>query len=130
MGMGLSVNNTRAVIEAGLGVKTSFLRTPKFNITATHKNREGRDYLLPRDANTSLEFIFALYALFLLGYVVSTCAFGLALWLILYAGGFIYILYLSMTQTSQASSNPGGFSLRNPLKRISSPGIKSQPLGD
>ena len=130
MGMGLSVNNTRAVIEAGLGVKTSFLRTPKFNITGAQKNQEGRDYLLPRDANTWLEFFFALYAVFLLGYVVSTGAFGLALWLVLYTGGFTYILYLSMTQTSQASSNPGGFSLRNPLKRMSSPGIKSQPLGD
>ena len=46
MGMGLSVNNTRAAIEAGLGVKTSFLRTPKFNITGGQDAQGKRDYLL------------------------------------------------------------------------------------
>ena len=130
MGMGLSVNNTRAVIEAGMGVKTSFLRTPKFNITGGQDAQGIRDYLLPRDPNTWLEVGFALYALFLLGYVVTTGAFGLALWLVLYAGGFSYIVYLGLIQSKKAPSRPNLNSLRNLFKRKPIPDIKSQPLGD
>ncbi|MEZ5353156.1 MAG: hypothetical protein R2762_11015 [Bryobacteraceae bacterium] len=40
-GAALSVINTKAVIEALLGVKTSFVRTPKYAITGNQK-QEGR----------------------------------------------------------------------------------------
>lgn len=130
MGMGLSVNNTRAVIEAGIGVKTSFLRTPKFNITGGQDAQGKRDYLLPRDTNTWLEVGFSFYALLLLLYVITTGAFGLALWLVLYAGGFLYIVYLGVTQSKEAPAKPARNLLRYLLKRKSIPDIKSQPLGD
>jgi len=40
--MGLSLNNSVAVIEGYLGIKSSFVRTPKFNLAANHNAEENR----------------------------------------------------------------------------------------
>jgi hypothetical protein len=41
--MGLSLNNTVAVIEGYLGIKSSFVRTPKFNV-ASKSEFKGNKY--------------------------------------------------------------------------------------
>ena len=41
--MGLSLSNTIAVIEGYLGIKSSFVRTPKFNV-ATKSEFKGNKY--------------------------------------------------------------------------------------
>ena len=40
--MGLALNNSVAVIEGYLGIKSSFVRTPKFNIAANNKVTENK----------------------------------------------------------------------------------------
>lgn len=45
MSMGLSLHNAIAVIEGYLGKKTSFVRTPKFNISATDSNFKKNIYI-------------------------------------------------------------------------------------
>jgi cellulose synthase/poly-beta-1,6-N-acetylglucosamine synthase-like glycosyltransferase len=102
LGMGLSVNNTRAVLEATLGIKTSFLRTPKFDIKGNRSLTKGPEYQLPRDLNVWIELFFALFGLTLLAFVLFNGSFGLVIWLLLYTGGFVYITYLGITQTALA----------------------------
>ena len=56
LGVGLSLNNTRAVGEALLGKQSSFLRTPKFNLRGEKReHQKTSSYLLPRDANVWIE---------------------------------------------------------------------------
>lgn len=118
LGMGLSVNNTRAFAEASLGIKTSFLRTPKFNLLGGEGARENHDYVLPRDASFWIEVLLAVYSVGLLAYVILIGAWGLVFWVLLYAGGFSYVAGLSYIQSlpRKAESNPGRLTLSQESK--------------
>ena len=68
LGTGLSVNNSRAVIEAMLGVRSAFKRTPKFAVTRAGKDWHTSAYVLPSDPTVWVEVVLALYANALLVY--------------------------------------------------------------
>ncbi len=118
LGMGLSVNNTRAFTEASLGIKTSFLRTPKFNLQGGEGAGENHDYMLPRDANFWIEALLGVYSVGLLAYVILIGAWGLVFWVLLYAGGFSYVAGLSYIQSlpRNAKSKPGRLTLSQESK--------------
>lgn len=99
LGMGLSLNNTRAVAEAITGKQSPFKRTPKFNLYGTDVNRKYSDYLLPRDRNTWLELVLAIYAFSLLIYALYNGVWGLLIWLTLYTGGYGYVSGLTIKQS-------------------------------
>jgi hypothetical protein len=91
LGSGVALNNTRAIIEALLGVNNIFQRTPKFRIEAQHDRWLGSQYALPLDLMVIGELALALYA-------IATV--GVALWqgnayavpfLLLYVTGFGYV---------------------------------------
>src|SRR5215472_18878243 len=44
VGVGLTIINTRAVLEALFGVQTAFARTPKYNISGGAVNLENKKY--------------------------------------------------------------------------------------
>jgi cellulose synthase/poly-beta-1,6-N-acetylglucosamine synthase-like glycosyltransferase len=91
LGTGVALNNTRAIIEALLGVNNVFKRTPKFRIEARNDRWLGSQYALPLDGMIFGELALALYA------VASV---GVSLWqgnlfavpfLMLYVSGFGYV---------------------------------------
>jgi hypothetical protein len=98
LGMGLSLNNSLAVIEAVLGKTSAFLRTPKLNIRGKNVPKMANEYVLPRDPNAWVEIILALYTIGLLVYGMSQGVWGLVIWLLLYAGGYTYIASLNFKQ--------------------------------
>lgn len=60
--MGLSMHNGLAVIEGLLGIKTPFIRTPKFNIAQKGQTWKGNDYVKPAlSPLTILEGLLCLY---------------------------------------------------------------------
>jgi cellulose synthase/poly-beta-1,6-N-acetylglucosamine synthase-like glycosyltransferase len=68
--MGLSLHNGVAVIEGLLGVKSPFVRTPKFNITRKGESWRTNIYVHPKlNAITLLEGFFCLY--FIAGLVIG-----------------------------------------------------------
>jgi cellulose synthase/poly-beta-1,6-N-acetylglucosamine synthase-like glycosyltransferase len=91
LGMGLSINNSRAVLEALAGKQSSFLRTPKFNVTGNTTAVRSSEYLLPRDPSVWIEIVLALYASALLVYVLVQGVWSMVIWLLLYACGYIMI---------------------------------------
>jgi len=101
MGMGLSLNNSIGVFEALLGVRSAFLRTPKFNIRGADPTVRISDYLLPHDPTAWLEMTLAVYAAGLLVYVLVQGVWSLVFWLFLYAGGYFYVAGLNIRQTIQ-----------------------------
>jgi len=55
--MGLTLNNTVAILEGYLGIKTSFVRTPKFNINSKHEFKGNKYDRKKIDLMTILEGI-------------------------------------------------------------------------
>jgi hypothetical protein len=91
LGSGIALNNTRAVVEALLGVNNVFKRTPKFHIERRDDRWLGSQYALPLDGMIIGELALAVYAL-------ATVA--VSLWrgnvfavpfLLLYVSGFGYV---------------------------------------
>jgi cellulose synthase/poly-beta-1,6-N-acetylglucosamine synthase-like glycosyltransferase len=96
LGSGVALNNTRAVIEALLGVSNVFQRTPKFHIQARSDRWIGSSYALPLDGTVLGELALAVYAM-------ATVA--IALWqgnvyavpfLLLYVASFSYVGLLGL----------------------------------
>jgi cellulose synthase/poly-beta-1,6-N-acetylglucosamine synthase-like glycosyltransferase len=98
LGMGLSLNNTRAVGEALIGKKTPFKRTPKYDLHDHQRNENYLDYLLPKSGMVWLEALTGVYAALLLVVALSKGIWGLVFWLTLISGGYIYTTIVSFKQ--------------------------------
>ncbi|MCB1142979.1 MAG: glycosyltransferase [Leptospiraceae bacterium] len=65
IGTGVSIVNTRAWLEAVLGIKSGFKRTPKLRIENSSDSLKDRQkYPIPFDANSILELAMAIYCFF------------------------------------------------------------------
>ena len=98
VGIGLSVRNAKAVLEAIFGVKSEFTRTPKFKIegqTGTwrsklYRNRAG---LMPY-----LEISLGLYFALTVVYSIQNENYATAPFLFLFVWGFLYTGIMSVAQ--------------------------------
>jgi len=91
LGTGVALNNTRAVIEALLGVDNVFQRTPKFRIETRSDRWLDSRYTLPLDGMVIGELALAAYAV---ATVVVALGHGNAYavpFMLLYVGGFGYV---------------------------------------
>lgn len=104
LGTGLSLNNTRAVLEALLGLDSEFKRTPKFAVIGRSTSWRQSHYILARDPSAWVELILACYAWGLLGWAVVTGIWVVTPWLLLYASGYSYIAALTFVQARQTRS--------------------------
>ena len=125
LGTGLSLNNTRAVLEAITGISSEFKRTPKFAITESHTDWQSSTYTLPRNPIVWLEFGLFLYALGLLIYCVTAGIWWMVLWVLLYASGYGVMVLLTVDQARQMHSakltNHTKMTKRAPLEAKHSP---------
>lgn len=91
IGIGIAVNNSKAVLEAVFGIKTPFIRTPKYGITDRQKSVLIPAYRLPADWVALWEVLLGLYCLAGVWVAYRHRELVMAPWLFLYAGGFLYI---------------------------------------
>lgn len=103
--MGLSLHNAIAVAEGYLGIKTPFIRTPKFNIVHKSDSWKGNSYL-----KQNLSFLTLLEAL-MAGYfafgVISAFLlkdFGLIFFHLMLCIGFTAVCYLSLKRLPNAAA--------------------------
>jgi cellulose synthase/poly-beta-1,6-N-acetylglucosamine synthase-like glycosyltransferase len=112
MGIALTFSNTRAVLEAIFGVKTPFVRTPKYGIedggqaTWVKKRYVPRRFVLP-----VLELLFALYFIFTIWYAISSHIVATIPFLLIYLLGYGYAAAMAIAQY-RANWRKG----RHPLK--------------
>jgi hypothetical protein len=99
LGMGLALSNTKAVLQAVLGLHQGFQRTPKFALRQRGDTWVGSVYALSGDSLVWGELGLAVFALALLAAPGVNC--GFAFWLLLYAGGFGYVASVSLRQAHQ-----------------------------
>jgi len=97
MVMGLSLHNSVAVIEGHLGKKSSFIRTPKFNIKSSGDNWKKNKYLEKHiNIITIIEGLLSLYFMFGIISCFWLNDYGLLLFHVMLCWGFAYVFVLSI----------------------------------
>jgi cellulose synthase/poly-beta-1,6-N-acetylglucosamine synthase-like glycosyltransferase len=114
LGIGLAFSNARAVLEALLGVKTEFVRTPKYRVEDTaDETWKRKKYKRKRGLLPLLELGFAVYFLLAIAYSVRLHMWGTIPFITLFFFGFGYMGVMSLLQTASGKRLAG---LWRPLK--------------
>lgn len=101
LGIGLAFSNARAVLEALLGVKTEFVRTPKYKVEDTaDETWKRKKYKRKRGLLPLLELSFAIYFLLAIAYSVRLHMWGTIPFITLFFFGFGYMGVMSLLQTA------------------------------
>ncbi|HEX6717449.1 MAG TPA: glycosyltransferase [Pyrinomonadaceae bacterium] len=101
LGIGLAFSNARAVLEALLGVKSEFVRTPKYRVEETKDATwKRKKYRRKRGLLPLLELSFAVYFLLAIAYSARLHMWGTIPFLLLFFFGFGYMGVMSLLQTA------------------------------
>ena len=95
-GIGLSVSNSKAVMEALLGIQTSFKRTPKYRIESRKDGWATKKYLRPTGVMPLLELLFGMYFVLVVYYAFSNQNYPTIPFLMLFVIGFTYMGLMSI----------------------------------
>jgi cellulose synthase/poly-beta-1,6-N-acetylglucosamine synthase-like glycosyltransferase len=98
LGAGMSINNTRAALEALLGVDSVFRRTPKFDLRTCADQWRAKQYALPNDAIVWAELAAATLAFVAMLPGIWGHAVNVNQWLLIYGAGYGYVAVLSLWQ--------------------------------
>jgi cellulose synthase/poly-beta-1,6-N-acetylglucosamine synthase-like glycosyltransferase len=98
VGIGLSINNTRAVIEALFNKQTEFARTPKYRIEGDSDEWVDKRYHQSVAVQPLIELGLGLYFTATVFYALANQIYGTVPFLILFQVGFLYTGLLSIVQ--------------------------------
>ena len=100
LGLGLAFSNARAVLEALLGIKSDFVRTPKYSVEKTEDETwKRKKYKRKRGWLPLLELSFSVYFLLAILYALRLRMWGTVPFLFLFFSGFGYMGVMSMVQS-------------------------------
>jgi cellulose synthase/poly-beta-1,6-N-acetylglucosamine synthase-like glycosyltransferase len=98
IGIGLTVNNTKAVLEALFNKESEFARTPKYRIEATADEWIGKKYRQSFLIQPMIELALGLYFTATVFYALANGIYGTLPFLVLFQIGFLYTGLLSIVQ--------------------------------
>jgi cellulose synthase/poly-beta-1,6-N-acetylglucosamine synthase-like glycosyltransferase len=98
VGIGLSINNTRAVVEALFHKETEFARTPKYRIETDGDDWLGKRYRQSVPVQPIIELLLGLYFTWTVFYALANQIYGTLPFLVLFQVGFLYTGFLSVVQ--------------------------------
>jgi len=98
IGIGLSINNTRAVIEALFNKQSEFTRTPKYHIERDGDEWVGKKYRQTVAVQPLIELGLGLYFTATVFYALANGIYGTLPFLVLFQIGFLYTGLLSIVQ--------------------------------
>ena len=107
LGIGLAINNARAVLEALCGHQSEFTRTPKYGIESRTQSWKKARYLPIKTVVPFIELAFAIYFSYLLGFAVAHEQWLNAAFLSLFLVGFTYVALCSLAQWMPNLRFPG-----------------------
>ena len=112
VGIGLSINNTRAVFEALFNKQSEFARTPKYRIEGDADEWVGKRYRQSVAVQPLIELALGLYFTATVFYALANQIYGTLPFLVLFQVGFLYTGLLSIVQQyagrSGRAQDPGG----------------------
>jgi cellulose synthase/poly-beta-1,6-N-acetylglucosamine synthase-like glycosyltransferase len=98
-GIGISVRNAQAVIEALLGKKSEFARTPKFNIAGKSGSFVKKSYRNKAGWMPYAEVALGLYFALTVVYAITNENYATVPFLLLFVWGYLYTGFMSLAQT-------------------------------
>jgi cellulose synthase/poly-beta-1,6-N-acetylglucosamine synthase-like glycosyltransferase len=98
IGIGLSINNSRAVFEALFNKQTEFARTPKYRIEGAGDEWIGKKYRQSVAVQPLIELALGLYFTWTVFYALANQIYGTVPFLVLFQIGFLYTGLLSVVQ--------------------------------
>ena len=98
IGIGLCVNNTRAVLEAVFGRQSEFTRTPKYGIERESDEWVGKKYHQNVGVQPIIELALGLYFTATVFYALANGIYATIPFLMLFQVGFLYMGLLSIIQ--------------------------------
>jgi cellulose synthase/poly-beta-1,6-N-acetylglucosamine synthase-like glycosyltransferase len=98
IGIGLTVNNTKAVLEALFNKQSEFARTPKYRIEGSEDEWIGKKYRQNFTVQPMIELALGLYFTATVFYALSNGIYGTLPFLVLFQIGFLYTGLLSIVQ--------------------------------
>ena len=98
IGIGLAVNNTRAVFEALFHKPSEFVRTPKYAVEGTSDEWSQKKYRQNVAVQPMIELALGLYFTATLFYALANGIYGTVPFLMLFQVGFLYTGMLSLLQ--------------------------------
>lgn len=96
LGIGLSVNNARAVLEGIFGRRSAFVRTPKYRIDGREDTWLGKRYLAGRSFLRWIEVCLGLEAGAAAAVAWHAGAYSMAGFFLLFTAGYLYVAVLSL----------------------------------
>jgi cellulose synthase/poly-beta-1,6-N-acetylglucosamine synthase-like glycosyltransferase len=102
MGVGLSVRNALAVLEAIFGVKSEFVRTPKYRVEADGRNRNAwvkKSYHKSAGLMPYIELALGIYFTAAVVYSIQMENYATVPFFILFIWGYLYTGVMSLAQT-------------------------------
>jgi len=96
LGVGLSLNNARAVVEAMFNHKSDFKRTPKYGIERKSQPWRSCKYMPLRSVLPLAEMVFAIYFSYFVWFAIVHGQFLSVPFLLMFQGGFLYVSLCSM----------------------------------
>jgi len=98
-GIGISIRNAKAVLEAIFGIKSEFARTPKFKIEGKTGTFVAKKYRNKAGWMPYAEITLGIYFAFTVVYAVSNQNFFTIPFLLLFVWGYLYTGCMSLGQT-------------------------------
>src|SRR6476619_4563673 len=98
IGIGLCINNTRAVFEARFNKQSEFARTPKYRIEGDADEWVGKRYRQSVAVQPLIELALGLYFTATVFYALANQIYGTVPFLVLFQIGFLYTGLLSIVQ--------------------------------
>jgi cellulose synthase/poly-beta-1,6-N-acetylglucosamine synthase-like glycosyltransferase len=98
LGIGLTVTNSKAVMEALLGIKSAFVRTPKYRVAQKGEKSQAAKYRKRLKLAPWIELIIGCYFLLAILYTFSNHNYFTAPFLILFVVGYWYTGLMSLLQ--------------------------------
>jgi cellulose synthase/poly-beta-1,6-N-acetylglucosamine synthase-like glycosyltransferase len=100
VGIGLSINNARAVLEAIFNHRSEFIRTPKYGVRTRRDLWSKNKYHALRGLIPYVELAFGAYFTYLLVQAVDNEQWSLIPFVIIFLVGFLYVGLMSLLQSS------------------------------
>jgi len=98
IGIGMCINNTKAVMEGFFGVQSPFTRTPKYNVLGRGQDWQKKRYRGTRSILPLLELLMAAYFCYIIYFALTNELFTIIIFLSLFLTGYLYVGLMSLFQ--------------------------------
>ncbi len=115
VGIGMTIPGSKAVLEGALGLKSPFVRTPKFSVEGNKGEWMTKKYRCDIGFLTVVEITFGIYFTLVNLYAFTLGLYGVMPFLMLFQWGYLYTGLWALAQSLKRSS------LRNSFERLFAP---------